>query len=102
MTTKYEQYLERQRAQHGARFDPSELDPRFVRYYNSGERIKVRETWASGGSMEITGRVGITTGWRPVFLLLRSSRARGSSDLLTQFSAVVAVQRGRTYQPVTR
>lgn len=48
--SKYEAYIQRARHRWGDKFTDSDLDPRFVRYYNTGERIKVR-MWGE----EITG-----------------------------------------------
>ena len=75
MTTKFEEYKQRKEHEYGERFDPSHLSSKFVRYFNSGERIKVRTIFGE----TLTGTIGVTTGWRPVFLLMRSVRAHGSS-----------------------
>ena len=89
----YTDYLHRKQAEFGAKFDPSNLDERFVPYFESGERIKV-----SIGNFALTGTIGVTTGWRPAFLLLRTSRAMGSPWLLGKQNKVLAVKRGQYYQ----
>lgn len=85
------------RAQIGEKFDSSDLQPEFARYYFSKERIKVKLWSKVSGSEEcqfefVTGMVGITTGWKPSFMLLRSSRSISSSILLNDDCLIVAVQ----------
>ena len=88
----FNEYLERKRAEFGDKFDPSELDERFIPAWRSGERIKVKM-----GDGYYFGTVGVTTGWRPVFLLMHSTRCMGSSFTLRNTSELVAVKRGRHY-----
>ena len=95
--TKYEDFLWRKRREFGDHFDPSALAPAFVAYFNSGQRVKV--AFAALG--EMTGRVGVTTGWRPCFLLMRTSRSHGSPWLIGKLDRVVAVKQGRTYKEVS-
>ena len=91
----YQQYVEGKRREYGDKFSAAALDRRFVRYYESGERIKVNV-----GEMEITGTVGVTTGWAPTFLLMRTSRSLGSIWTLGQKDKIIAVKRSRKYVPV--
>lgn len=76
---KFEDYLAQRRAARPAekQLDTSDLDRRFVPFFESGERIKVRDP-ALG---VVTGTVGISTGWRPVFLLIRTRRSLGGQPL---------------------
>lgn len=81
--------------------DKSGLAPAFTRYYGTGERIKVEFRSAEGKVYEtLTGTVGRTTGWRPVYLLMRRSNDFGSVYTLSDRDWVVAVQRGRKYVSV--
>lgn len=91
MTRSYSDLIARKRAEHGPRFDPSDLAPQFVPYFESGARIEVRTTYPSGQSWTRRGRVGITTGWKPAFLLMARTNCRGSSDLLGPTAVVVKV-----------
>ena len=91
--SKYTDYIARKRAEYGERFDPSELDPRFAPYFDNGERVRV----ATYG-LVLTGTIGVTTGWRPAFLLIRRKTDRGSSWVLGANSHVLAVKRGKGYQ----
>jgi hypothetical protein len=71
---RYDEFLARKKREYGDRFDASSLDERFIPYFNSGRRIEV--------SLDIfgvkRGTVGVTTGWRPVFLLILTKRSTGS------------------------
>lgn len=89
--TEFEAYCNRKRNQYGDRFRPP-ADTRFIRYFNSGERIRVRTC-----GMELTGTVSITTGWSPAFLLMRTRRSMGSPWTLGERDEVLAVKRGRRY-----
>ncbi len=80
----YQEFLARKQAEYGSQFDPSDLDPRFISYYENGKRI-----WVSDFGHVTSGTVGVTTGWRPVFLLMSSSRARGSSTTLTRKTKIL-------------
>lgn len=80
--TRFEEYCQRGRARWGDKFVPP-TGTEFINAYNSGTdfRIKVRTKYVTE-VYERWGFVGITTGWAPVFLLMHSVRARGSSDTL--------------------
>lgn len=84
-------YLTRKRREHGAKFDASSLAPQFIPYYESGQRIEVTRTFPSGEAWTRRGTVGITTGWRPAFLLMSRVSAHGSSDLLSADDKIVKV-----------
>lgn len=97
MATKYETFIAKKRREYGDKFDDSHLYKALIPYFNSGQRVKV--SWYNEPPM--TGTIGVTTGWRPAFLLMRTSRSMGSSITLEPGSVrVVAVQRGRSYLPV--
>lgn len=81
----YQDYLNRKRNECGAKFDASMLPAKFVPFYESGQRIIVKTPW--GETMR--GYVGITTGWRPAFLLLSRCNVYGSSTLLTDEYEIV-------------
>ena len=75
----YSDYLNRAHAKY-EKFSDQDLDPKFIPAYNDRHRIRVK--FPDG--RVLTGRVGITTGWQPVFLLLKNSRSISSGDLLTR------------------
>ena len=99
--TNYDEMVANKKAQYGGKFDASDLDARFVRYFNSGERIRVETT--DGDAVDVrTGTVGVTTGWRPAFLLIHRSNASGSIDLLLppDNNRITAVKRGTSYEAI--
>ena len=60
----YQTTLEKCKAEHGNKFNASDLDPRFIRFYESGERIKVETLGET-----LTGTIGKTTGWKEKLFL---------------------------------
>lgn len=92
----YTELINRKQAEYGEKFDTSELSQQFVRYYNNGQRIKVKTRWDE----ELTGTIGVTTGWKPVFLLMRTSRSIGSSTTLTNEDKIIAGKVGNVYRSI--
>jgi len=92
-------YLTRKRQQFGSLFSPEDLPSKFVPFYESQQRIAVM---AAGDERQVYyGRVGVTSGHRPAFLLMHRSTDKGSSFLLSPNHRIVAVQDGRKYRRVT-
>lgn len=87
MNTEYESFLHRSNVRWGSDFNPVDLDQRFVPFLRSQARIKVDTC-----GMTVTGTVGVTTGWKPVFILLRNSRSIGSSWTLGPKDKIIAVK----------
>jgi hypothetical protein len=87
-------------ARRGEGRDGSRLDPEFIHWFNTRDRVRVRRTYPDGTVWERTGWVSATTGWRPMFLLMARSNSTGSSDLLDGRDRVVAVRRGGRYVPI--
>lgn len=82
---RYNEYLRRKQKQYGKMFDPSDLNKDFIPYFDSGERIKV-----DFGNEVKTGTVGVTTGWKPCFLLMRYRTSTGSVYTIGPNDKVVA------------
>jgi hypothetical protein len=85
----------RKRREWGERFDSCELravDVRIVQAYGSHARIRV-----AGPAGTRTGTVGITTGWKPAFILMHRSSDIGSGDALSMRDVVTHVQHGHAY-----
>jgi len=101
--SKYQESLEKGRAEWGDKFDTSaldECDPKLATYFR-GLRVKIEATYANGDKEVRTGTVSRTTGWRPAFLLMHRSNAIGSSDILSPRDKVIAVQiNGRDYTSI--
>lgn len=59
--------------------DYSSISKQFAPYHESQNRIKVKFSYGEIKS----GTVGMTTGWKPVFILMLTTRSLGSSYVLT-------------------
>ena len=75
--TTYNDFIARKEREYGNKFDPSDLPAKFIPFYENNYRIEVKYY----GELE-RGRVGITTGWKPAFLLMHRTSDHGSSTLL--------------------
>lgn len=83
---EFDAWVKRARARWGDDLDLSYLPDKWRPYLN-GPRIEV----ALDGEDVTRGRVGITTGWRPVFLLVRRRSDRGSSIILVESDELLRV-----------
>ena len=83
--TKFDTYISRKKREYGRKFSQASLAKQFIPAFNSGRRIRVR--FKTGEVL--SGTVGITTGWKPTFLLMLTSRSIGSSWTLNKGDKVV-------------
>lgn len=83
--SKYDEYIARKKREFGSKFDESDLSKKFIAPFNSGDRIKVKFPYGEVKS----GTVGVTTGWKPVFLLILTKRSHGSSYTLNDECQIV-------------
>ena len=73
-------------------FDPSNLAAQFIEYFESQERIEVEFVDPAGQVYEtLRGRIGVTTGWKPLFILLQQRNSTGSPWTLNDRDRVVKV-----------
>jgi len=82
----FKDYTTRALAKHGDKFDSSDLASQFIPYFESQARIEV-----DFGYEKKRGRIGVTTGWKPCFLLMLTTRSIGSSYTLSVSDKVVKV-----------
>jgi hypothetical protein len=85
--TAYEAYVERKLAEHGSLFRRPAGSPDLVSAFNDGARYEV-DVYGDGEVVE-RGRVSVTTGWAPSFLLMHRRNALGSSTLLDARSRII-------------
>jgi hypothetical protein len=94
MKNNFNDYLNRKKIQYGGKFDPSDLGEQFIKYFESGERIEVNFVDSKGIPYEAKrGTIGITTGWKPIFLLMLTKRSISSSYTLRKQDFVTKVIR---------
>jgi len=92
MLTRFEQFCNRKAVEYGGKFDKSQLNPAFVGAFNSGYRVEVEFCSSDGKPYEVKrGRIGVTTGWRPVFLLMLTRRSTGSMYTIGPNDRIVSV-----------
>jgi len=82
----FESYIERKKKQHGGKFDASDLNTDFITYFENQKRIEV-----DFGDETKRGRIGVTTGWKPAFLLMLRRDSIGSSWLITSNCKIIKV-----------
>ena len=70
----FKDYIRSKMDEYGNLFNPEDLNPAFVKYFESGERITV-----DFGYEKKRGTIGVTTGWKPCFLLMLKINSSGSS-----------------------
>ncbi len=85
--TPFAHYIAVKTTQYGDKFDASDLNPNCVSHYNAGELRRVKVRFRDGE--ERWGRVGVTTGWKPCFLLMHNRRAVGSGNLIGEGCLIV-------------
>jgi len=72
-------------------FNSSNLSNKFVPYFRENYRIQVQDKFGDKHS----GYVGITTGWKPVFILVYNKRCYGSSILLSDEDIIIKAYKGQ-------
>jgi hypothetical protein len=83
--TSFNDYLIGKKAEYGKKFNSKDLAKKFVPYFESGQRIEIKTEY---GEIK-RGYVGVTTGWRPAFLLISRSNSLGSSELLSNKTEIL-------------
>lgn len=102
--TKFEQFLERKQREYGDRFVRPSGSADLVAAFNDGGRYEV-DVYGSTRALatatadeaiaiaDVTwikrGRIGITTGWTPTFLLMLTRRSLGSSITLDARTVII-------------
>lgn len=87
MNSEFSNFLKRKHAQFEDQFDSSDLDSRFIEFFKTNTRLKIQTC-----GMIITGTVGVTTGWKPCFLLMRTKRSIGSVWTLGKNDRIIGIK----------
>ncbi len=80
MNRNYKEYVNNKLKQYGNKFDTSDLNGEFIPYFENGERITVE---FNSGEIK-RGSIGVSSGSKPVFLLMLTKRSVGSSYIITK------------------
>ena len=80
----YQETIEARKKRY-SNFSDINLNKEFIPYFESQERIIV-----DFGYEKKRGTIGITTGWRPCFLLMLTKRSIGSSYTIGKKDKVIA------------
>jgi hypothetical protein len=80
----YQEYIARKKQEHKEKFDSSDLASQFIKYYENHKRIEIE--FSHG---KVRGFVGITTGWKPCFLLMKTKRSISSSYTLREEDKII-------------
>lgn len=78
MKRNYKEYIDNKMRRYGIEFDTSDLNKEFIPYFENGERITVKFSY---GEIK-RGTIGISSGWKPIFLLMLTKRSSGSSYII--------------------
>ena len=82
----FNEMYQRKLREYGEKFDTSDLNPLFIPYYENQQRIEV-----DFGYEVKSGRIGITTGWKPVFLLMLRRDSSSSSYTIGENDKVLRI-----------
>ena len=93
---KYTEYCKRKKKEYGNEFSDKDLAQQFAPYLHTKIQIVVKDTY----KQTHTGFVGVTTGWRPSFLLLDSIHSCDSDFLLQHEDTIIAIKIADTYIPI--
>ena len=85
MEKSFTEFLARRGEKYPEKFSSEDLAEKFVPYYKNGARIEVR---FSSGEVK-RGTVGVTTGWRPCFILMLRRDSIGSSWTLGKNDEII-------------
>ena len=86
----FDSYLKRKNEEYGNKFDSSDLNKIFIPFFNNHKRVTVQFCNDKGKVYETKrGTIGVTTGWKPIFLLMLTSRSIGSSWVINKNCKII-------------
>lgn len=94
--SRWQHFLLRKYEEYGERFSVEGINQDFIRYYESQQQVKVRFEY---GEVK-TGRIGVTTGWKPCFLLMIRANSLGSSWTIGPKDKIIAIKHKKTYKEI--
>jgi hypothetical protein len=91
MSRSFAEYLTLASKKHYPKWDSSGLASQFIKHFESGQRIEVDDPIFGAKR----GYVGVTTGWRPSFLLLSRVNCISSHILISDETKFLKTIRGK-------
>ena len=88
MKRNYKEYVDNKMKRYGIEFDTSDLNENFIPYFESGERVTVKFSY---GEIK-RGTIGISSGWKPIFLLMLTKRSSGSSYTIGKQDQIARIE----------
>lgn len=85
----------------GPSYSTVNLPLKFVKFWEKGPNVRLKVEQGTNFIHTEMGYVAMSTGWVPVFLLVRSTKAKGSSVILSDDDRIVGIrdwQKGGGYK----
>jgi len=87
MNRNYKEFIKRKKEEYGSKFNTSDINEKFIPYYESQQRITI----GFGHGEVKRGTVGVTTGWKPAFILILTKRSKSSSYIIDNDCQILAI-----------
>lgn len=88
----FEDFIRKRRARYGEKFSARFLDPRWIEFYESEERIEIQTSYG-----EITrGTIGVVGDFKPVFVLYPREDSKEALPLTERDRLIGVVDNKRT------
>lgn len=100
ISSKFRMYV-RRKVEKDPRFSTLDLPEKFIRFWEKGQNVRIKIERGLNHRYNEYGYVSISTGWQPVFLLVKSVKAKLSSVLLKEDDLIVGVRawNRKSYRP---
>lgn len=82
----------RLRLQKHPNYTTCDLSEKFVPHYERNDRVRIKVQWGTNWTHTECGFVSLSTGWKPVFLLMRNHRARVRSTVLDDDYRIIGMK----------
>lgn len=82
----------RRKIEQDSRFTTVDLPHKFIRFWEKGHNVRIKIEQGVNFIRTGTGYVAMSTGWKPVFLLCKSIKAKGSSVILSDDDRIVGIR----------
>jgi hypothetical protein len=87
--------ISHKRLKEDPRYSTKDLSEKFVPYFERDQNVRIKVERGTNWTQTEFGYVGMSVGWLPMFLLVRSSRSKGSSVLLSDEWRILGVKNAK-------